>query len=405
MSQAAKVRGKRKKPPATAAGQALGYSLQFTRLTAMLLDAAEGSTCSLEVLDDVAEESADGRTKLSQSKSALTSNPVADRAPSLWKALFNWCQLVKGGFVDVSRTIFELYVSRKVGGPLVDAFHQAKTPAEAAAALTKARTELWGEPPRYDERSSLSDAVGQFAIPVLEAEDKLVVPIIMNLQLRCSSGSPQADIEAQIRRGPVSEARVFDIANQMCGWVKRHVDKQLERNLPAFVTQDEFHREYVSYVRRIDRDIILKSLAGKPSDAEQKERLFDTFVRQLDLIEFSFDDKLAAISDFLRASSDRARWSEVGDVHEHSFDELNENLKRVWRNHSRATEIEAASSPAIERGQLLHTRCMNHQAKVQNMEPPAHFVPGCLHALADDTVIGWHPAYRELLRKPVAEAS
>lgn len=405
MSPTTKVRGKRKKPPATAAGQALGYSLQFTRLTAMLLEAEEGSTCSLEVLDDVAEQFADGHTKLSQSKSALTSNPVADRATSLWKTLFNWHQLVTCGFVDGNRTVFELYVSRQVGGKLIDAFHRAKTAAEAAAALTSARGELWGEPPSYNKRSSLAVTLGQYVNPVLEAKDEVLVPIIMNLQMGCGTGSPQADIEALIRRGPVSEARVFDIANQMCGWVKRHVDKQLEGNVPAFVSRDEFHQEYVSYVRRVDRDIILKSLAGKPSDAEQKERLFDTFVRQLDLIEFTFDDKLAAISDFLKASSDRAKWSEAGDVHEHSFDELNENLIRVWRNHSRATGIEAASKSAVERGQLLHSRCMNHQAKVQNMEPPAHFVPGCLHALADDIVIGWHPAYRELLRTLAAEAS
>lgn len=61
-----------KKAPATAAGQALGYSLQYTRLTAMLLEARDTSRCSLEVLDDVAEQKLAGKTKLTQTKSALT---------------------------------------------------------------------------------------------------------------------------------------------------------------------------------------------------------------------------------------------------------------------------------------------------------------------------------------------
>src|SRR5690242_3776522 len=89
--------------PATAAGQALGYSLQFTRLTAMLLRAPDGSSCSLEVLDDVAEQTEDGETKLSQSKSSLTGNPVADRAISLWKTIFNWLEVIKTGVVVPSK--------------------------------------------------------------------------------------------------------------------------------------------------------------------------------------------------------------------------------------------------------------------------------------------------------------
>ncbi len=50
-----------KKVPATAPGQALGYGLQYTRLTAMLLAASGGSICSLEVLDDIAEQTPDGK--------------------------------------------------------------------------------------------------------------------------------------------------------------------------------------------------------------------------------------------------------------------------------------------------------------------------------------------------------
>ncbi|HHS0913655.1 TPA: ABC-three component system protein, partial [Salmonella enterica subsp. enterica] len=53
-------------------GQALGYSLQFTLLTHLLLQAPEGSLCSLEVLDDVAQENNSGDIKFIQSKSALT---------------------------------------------------------------------------------------------------------------------------------------------------------------------------------------------------------------------------------------------------------------------------------------------------------------------------------------------
>jgi hypothetical protein len=356
-------------------------------------------------LDDVTEQTPDGKIKLGQSKSALTDNPVADRAISLWKTLFNWLELVKAGLIDPTKTIFELYVSRCVDGAIIQAFHSARSATEAESAVCKAREELWGTAPNCAKRSSLSDSISRYVNSVLEADPKHLIPIILNLRLECGSGSPQADIEAAIRRDPVSDVRVFDIADKLCGWVKRKVDKQLEKGLPGSILRNEFHREYVSYVRSIDRDLILKSLAQRPSDAEKLERLPDTFVQQLDLISIPFDEKLEAVSDFLRACWDRAKWSQAGDVHESSFIELDENLNRTWRNHSRSTVIEAAGKTEVERGQLLHARCMNHSAKVQGMEPPAHFVSGCFHRLSDDLSIGWHPAYMALIGQVVAKAS
>lgn len=405
MAQQAKPIRKIKKVPATAPGQTLGYSLQYTRLTAMLLDAQPGDSCCLEVLDDVATQSKDGMTKVSQSKSALTDNPVADRATSLWKTLFNWLELVKSGFIEPSHIKFELYVSRPVKGAFIDSFHQSHTHEEAKAAIERVRSQLWGAAPEFTDRADLSDSLRRYVNPVLEADDNHLLPIIINLQLKCGSGSPQSDIEATIRRHPVSEAKVFDIADKLCGWVKREADKHLEKGLPAVISRDAFHREYTSYVRRVDRDLILIGLGKKPSEAEKLERLPDNFVQQLGLIERSFDQQLEAISDFLQACWDRAMWSKAGDIHKDSFVELNDNLERTWKNLNLATSIEARSEPEIQRGQLLYSKCMMHTARIQGMEPPPHFVPGCFHGLADDLRIGWHPAYRALLKKKSSESS
>lgn len=365
----------------------------------MLLDAAPGTSCSLEVLDDVAQTAAAGDTVLAQTKSALTDNPVSDRALSLWKTLFNWVQLMKEGLVDPAHTVFEIYVSRPVGGNLINSFHAACTIEAAIAALKQAREEMWGSAPDFPQRPSLSSAIAPYVNAVLATEEPVLAQIIMGLTLRCGSGSPQEDIEAAIRRGPVSDAKVFTIADKLCGWVKRQADKQLERGLPAIVLSDDFHREYVAFVRSVDRDTILKSFAARPSHSEKVEHLPDVFVQQLDLIDLEFDEKLEAVSDFLMSSWDRAMWSKSGDVHEDSFLQLNEKLCRVWRNIAREAKLEAAAKSEKEQGQLLHSRCMSYESTVQGMEPPAHFVPGCFHELADDTSIGWHPTYKTLLKK------
>jgi hypothetical protein len=233
MAPRPKPKGASEKVPATAAGQALGYSLQFTRLTALLLEAGGQSSCTLEVLEDVAEEKQYGSRKLSQTKSALTVNPVADHAISLWKTLCNWLKLVERRVVVPTDTVFELYVSRSVTGQLIKRFHDSRSNADAKAAMNLARKLLWGKPPGFTQRAKLPVKLSRYVNPVLEADDNVILPIIVNLQLKCGSGSPQADIEAAIRQGPVSEGRVFDIADKLCGWVKREIDKQLEKGLPA----------------------------------------------------------------------------------------------------------------------------------------------------------------------------
>jgi len=77
----------RKQRSTNVPGQFLGFSLQVTRLTHLLTQAKAGSRGSLEVLDDVAIEAADGATTAVQSKSALTGNPLSDNSSVFWKTL------------------------------------------------------------------------------------------------------------------------------------------------------------------------------------------------------------------------------------------------------------------------------------------------------------------------------
>ncbi|HEN3614309.1 TPA: hypothetical protein U5E22_003282, partial [Yersinia enterocolitica] len=180
-------------------GQALGYSLQFTRLTHLLLQAPEGSLCSLELLDDVAQEDGAGGVILVQSKSALTANPVADRAKSLWKTLSNWIELAASPGFEIDKAIFELYVSRPVEGSIVESFAKADTPESARLAIAQARTLLWGSAPDYDMKKRVSVEIAPYVEKVFTADPDLSERLICNFQLTQGSGSPQADLEALVR--------------------------------------------------------------------------------------------------------------------------------------------------------------------------------------------------------------
>lgn len=379
-------------------GQALGYGLQYTRLLHLLLVAAEGTSCSMEVLDDVAQEHAQLGVHLVQSKSALTANPVADRANSLWKTLSNWVTLAAEGGCDPDNTLFEIYVSRPVTATFVHAFAEAATLDAARAAILQARTTLWGEAPAFANRINVASEITSYVEKVFDADQELVARIIKKFRLTCGSGSPQADIEAVIRTHPVSPSKVRDIADHLCGYVKRRVDELLEVGRPAIIRRDEFKVAYDAYVRKIDRDTVLLSRAKAPNLDESQGYLPKIFVQQLEIIGLTFEDKLEAVSDYLMAAADRTDWAVRGELDVTSFDDLDANLKRNWKNKRLACKIAHAGKALDQQGQALYADCMQVSASVQAMEPPDHFVPGCLHRLADDLSIGWHPEYEQHLK-------
>jgi len=379
-------------------GQALGYGLQYTRLTQLLLQAPEGSFCSMEVLDDVAQQHPKKGVRLIQSKSALTANPVSDRAKSLWKTLSNWVEASATWDFELEKAVFEIYVSRPVGGKIVQSFADAKTLEAARAAIAQAQLELCGEAPDFPLKDKLAEDIAPYVERVFSADPARSAQIICNFHLTCGSGSPHADVEAIIRSHPVLPSKVADIADHMCGVVKRRVDEQLEAGQPAVIGRDEFAVWYAAYTRKIDRDAVLLSRAKAPSEEESRGLLPKVFVQQMEIIGLSFEDKLEAVSDYLMAAADRTEWAVRGEVDETSFDDLDSVLKRNWKNKRRLSGIQHADKADDLQGQALYFECMQLEVPLQAMVPPDHFIPGCLHRLADDMLIGWHPTYEEQLK-------
>jgi hypothetical protein len=351
----------------------------------------------MEYLDDVAQENAQG-VKLGQSKSALTANPVADRAKSLWKTLSNWVTLAEDGGCDPDHTVFELYVSRPVSGTLVDAFSAATTLDAAQTAILMARATMWGEAPKYPLRSGVASEIAPYVGKVFGADPALMKRIIKNFNLTCGSGSPQADVAAILKTHPISQSRIRDIADHMSGVVKNRVDEFLELGKPAIITSDEFHTWYTAYVQKIDRDMVLRSYAKRPSDREATGHLPRVFVQQLDLIGLPFEDKLGAVGDYLMAAADRTAWAASGEVDPTSFDELDVILKRSWKNKRLACKVAHGDKDLDVQGLALYADCMDVSVAVQQKDTPDHFIPGCLHRLADDLSIGWHPEFAVQLK-------
>jgi hypothetical protein len=372
-------------------GQALGYSLQVTCLTNLLINAAEGSFGSIEVFEDVGLTGIDGTTTAVQSKSALTGNPLGDHSVALWKSLANWADAIAARNLPTDKLNLVLYISKPSTGTIAQRLADAKTNDDVQSAITFTRAQ-------FDARQFPADSAVKPHIDRFFAHQPNVQKtVIQSFQITCGSGSPQGDIEKSLDNFFFKEGRARQLADMACGWVKSRVDELHERKLPAILSRDEFHWEMQAFYTRFVERAILVSFAPAPTEADVEFHRAMTFVRQLEIIGTDFEDTMAAISNFFKATLDRTNWGASGMVHKDSFKEFDKNLVETWRNHRKAILIRDGHRPPEQQGQLVLAECMQHTTPIENLQAPTHFIAGCFHALADNLTVGWHPEYTKVL--------
>jgi hypothetical protein len=398
-TQARKPKDVSSRKSAQVPGQFFGYSLQPIRLLSLALDAAEGTTLSLEVFEDVGTVAEAGDTLASQTKSALETNPVSDKAIDLWKTFSNWKTATSSGQISLATTRFEIYLAKRRTGKLVQLFHDAQTEEAAKAALGQARDLLWGAAPGYPKKEKLAEGLAPYVNHILEAPTDVAVGIIQRFSLSVAAKDPLRDLRPKVDNKWVRPESVDAVIQHAHGWIKEKMDGLILAGKPAALNVDEFNDEMRSFLPRVDFQHILAAIAGRlelTEDTLAAEQL-RTYVQQLQLIEGSDEDVFEAINHFLRAAAERSAWSKQGLVHEKSFDEYEEALISAWKNKRSLHNITHKDHSAVDRGKLLLADCGLHQQKLQGLEPPPFFTPGSFHALAEDQTVGWHPEYKKLL--------
>jgi hypothetical protein len=335
-------------------------------MLSLLLECDTNATVSLEVFEDVGVQEGDG-TLASQTKSSLTSNPVANRADPFWKTLSNWLDAIEAGQLSLKGTVFELYVFGDFEGEVCSLFSNAKSEAEAESALSKVQSLLSGESGKLPGRIRT----------VLDTDKNRLIPLIVRFRYRHGSGASVEDLKKQLEKTLIPAEFV-------------------ESGQPAAIRVAEFRNELGAYTRALVFSACLTDMAGPavPEDIEQSRSR--VYVRQLELIAVSDERKLRAISAYLRSSVNRTEWARLGSVHGGSLDDFENRLIDYWQNSRTQCEISLAARPVVERGQYVLAECMKCSTPLQGRIVPHDFVEGCFHALADGLVVGWHPEFETL---------
>lgn len=376
-------------PPAktTAPGQYLGYSLQQLRLCHHLLRVKAEYQVSLEFIDDIAVHTPEGGLLLEQCKSALSGNPIADRAVDLWKTFANWADLCKNQKVDAAKTIFRLYVTPQGEGALVSELSSAKATTTVSAALAKVKKLQKAKQPAI-----VDGHIARF----LAAGDVITMAIIRNFELVIDA-DPDDSVKSLFHLS-ASGKTLDDIAAAAIGMARDRIDNLIRKGQTPIIAASDFQTVIRAFVRRNNLATLLVSKAAKPSDEKIATYLNapPVFVRQLHAVEATHDLLTTAISDWLKASADKIHWAEEGEVYAGSFDEFDAALIRRHKLVRDEVQDNMAAKPAEQRGREIYRKCAQSDIPLQGNSVPDHFVAGSFNCLADNSQLGWHPDYAKL---------
>ena len=198
----------------------------------------------------------------------------------------------------------------------------------------------------------------------------------------------------------VHEDLMENVFIYMLGWIDKITAELIESRKAMSISYNDFKGQLIAITREFNQKLSLKELAPRPSEGEiQKE--YDSvrrYIEQLEIVDCDYTDKIEAISDYLRASSNRTLWASRGDISDASIEDYKNELITKWNNKMNIIKISNRHLAETEQGKLLYFQCRDNSVNIGHLTVPSFFTPGCYHTLSDDNLIGWHPDYEKILK-------
>jgi hypothetical protein len=377
------------KPKSNAAGPYLGFGLQTVRLCARLLSEPADAKVFVEHDDDVSVHYADGTRLLEQCKSAQKQNPIADWSRDFWKCLHNW--LEESSPVDKSLPMskYRLYVTPSHAGKFVSKLAAASTESDIAAFVAIVMSEV--------NAAKKSTETYKFAKRFLEATTAEQVGLGTRFQLICED-DPIESIR-KLYHLAVAPSLLDDVCAYAIGEAKQQSDALLRAGKAAEINAGVFQAKIRNFVQRTNLPAFLP-FSSVPA-AEQVHSTLSgrpIFIQQLELIESDREQQIVAVSDYLRASTDKTIWGAQGTLLPDALDAWDDTLIRRHKAIHQSLSILHGNLQPTALGTAIYAECRKLSVQLEAKTVPDHFTHGCLNDLADRRKLGWHPGHESLLK-------
>lgn len=375
------------------------FSLQIRHMLNELIKAQPGDIISLEALDDVAIQNNE-ENELIQIKSSISkNNPTSDRAVDFWKTFYNWFEYVKYDGIELEKTKFRLVIhttNNKELGQICRDFNDANNISEANQALEIAIRKIKGN------EKEIPESYKKYIDTLFDEENReIVIGIILNFKANMEIDSKyEANLLKNLRNKILIDTYVDKIFIYMLGWINEEVNKETKLGKPAFIEYVNFEKELKSQLTMYIQDNVLQTISVEVEDSKAEEEIKkeDIYIKQLNLINVKYEEKISAVKAFLRTSIDKTEWADRGLVTSISFNEYENSLIERWNNSKNLIELENLVDNYENSGKKLYYTCLNSNlTKLQGKDLPSYFVKGEYNQLANKLVVGWHFKYKELL--------
>ncbi len=364
----------------------------------------ESDIISVEAIDDVAVENADGIIAEQIKNTVSSRNPLSNRSTDFWKTLYNWCIYIDKEKLAPSKLKLIVVSNGSLNpGSIPNAFNDASNQTEVENALRFAAKEL----KRTAHGSQLaSDECLKYIDYCLDSKNKnIVTKVICLFSYDIYQTSYDETLTRKFNEQLIPPEYADLLFYTMLGWVNNKTHEFTKNNQPSFISKKEYNDALRKEMRGIDIDNVLQSISTEPdSDSTYQElHRHDIYIQQLELIDIDYENIISAVCDFLRTSSEKIEFANRGLVNNYSFNEFNNVIKRKWSSEKTQIELLCSKETEIMRGQLLYAKCQGFatEIKLQGCNVPSFFCSGTLHILAntpsDAPTIGWHPNYLKLL--------
>ncbi|MCK0135878.1 ABC-three component system protein [Arenibacter sp. S6351L] len=378
-----------------APGQMLGYLFQIERAVFWLSELKTGGFVGIECGDDiVVKKNVNGENEIyEQDKSSISSKlPFADLSSDLWKTLGIWLDKIKESSIDIKDCHFFMVSNRKIPtGRLVWKFSNAKDEAELDNCILLLK----------EIGAKHTGNMKPLITKVLAYKDEELKELIKKIKVFDNTSSKHPMFKEGIRNNmKIGKEVPFDnIYQNFIGWAFQKIVDSWNSNNEAWLEVDSF----ISLSNRLiaqysSRPFIEKTIENLPvSGSDVKRHKVENFVKQLEQIDADEDEKIMAINDYLRASSEKTRFAKEANITIQDWKQFEGNLIDRWDMIFKPTCKLSGYSSDDKKGYEIYYKTINHKEKLCGIDTEQNYTTrGAYHRLANKIIIGWHPLWKKL---------
>lgn len=209
-----------------------------------------------------------------------------------------------------------------------------------------------------------------------------------------------------VREAEVSTRNARSIAFIMRKWLRIRFQECMNNEDAHTLTRQEFQSCFADACESTCRNGLMNyataAFLGKSRvDGELNSR--QLYIAQMDWVAVPGQQQYKAAQDYIIATINRQAWAEDDSISDIDVERFEQELLAGYKGNCHIAQMAHGGGTPEEIGLAIFDECLAPShcrgIRIGNRDPLGGTVEGSYHMLANDEEIGWHPDWRERVRK------